>query len=252
MNKTMKCLVASVAIAALAACGGGGDDANDRFDLADPKLRVVNLDPLIAAPISVFDNTSAIPAGANVSRNIGTDYFTIHDDSHQYVVRDTATSAEVDRETLDPDRGSKYTLFKFGTTAADVVIVRDPYNKGASTDARVRIVNAAVNTPAGIDVYLIGRTADVQTATPLFTDVDQREVDPATNVDSRTVAPGDYKLVFAVNGTASPKVTPYSADVTIPSNGDWLIAIVSDTIAVPQSVKAVVVRDGQAPTTIEP
>jgi hypothetical protein len=247
----MKCLVGSVALAVLAACGGGGDDLNDRFDLADPKMRVVNVDPLIAAPISLFDGTSPIPGGANVARNVGTAYFTIENDSRQYIVRDTATTAEIDRETLDPDRGSKYTVLKFGVTPADVVIVRDPYDKGASTDGRVRVVNAAINTPDGIDVYLIGRTADVQTATPLFTDVDQREVDPPTNFNSTTVSPGEYKLVFAVTGT-SPKVTPFSTNVTIPTNGDWLITIVSDVAGSLQSVKAVIVRDGEAPTTLVP
>jgi hypothetical protein len=247
----MKCLVGSVALAVLAACGGGGDDLNDRFDLAQPKMRVVNLDPLIAAPVSLFDGTSPIPGGANVARNKGTDYFTIEGDSRQYVLRDTATNAEIDRETLNPDSGSKYTVLKYGVTPADVVIVRDPFDKGASTDGRVRVVNAAYNTPDGIDVYLIGRSADVQTATPLFTDVDQKEVDPQSDDNSKTVSPGDYKLVFAVNGT-SPKVTTFSADVTIPRNGDWLIAIVSATPAT-QSVKAVIVRDDNvAPTTFEP
>jgi hypothetical protein len=256
MKNSVKLLLASTALAVLAACGGGGDDAPSIIDTKSPQIRYVNADAGTSTT-SLYDNVSLIP-NTTGGYEFASIYTEMHDDSHTYAIREGAV--ETNKITIDPDSGAKYTLVKLADGDANLLTIRDPYNNaGLTNKARIRVVNAnagTVNPYLGgtnaYDVYILPQATDVQTATPFIEDVAYGESEPLTNVDSKLIDAGAYELTIGLKVPAgapanSQKPTPFNADVTIPSNGDWLIVILTPPSGIPNLVEVLVVPDNAAP-----
>lgn len=196
--KTLRYLMLGLASATLlAACGDGNDDSfDDRADIADPKPRFVHAAP--AAPAFTL-----VRNGAPASNATGAAY--------KYAF---AT-------TLNAKRGNKYTLVALPSgTAAELLLIDDPYNKGLSSNtARVRVVNASVNA-ANVDVYLTAPGVDLATVGPNFSAVPFKQARPTSGNDSVDLDGGAYQLRVT---TAATKNVIFNANVTLAKNADWLL-----------------------------
>lgn len=255
MNNSLKLLVVSAAAALVAACGGG-DDAADVVNTASPEIRYVNVEEGTGTT-ELYDNISLIP-NTSGGYQYASQYAEIKDDQHDYVIREGGV--ETNRYTLDPDRGNKYTLVRLGNGDSNIIPIRDPYNNFVGTSqTRIRVVNAAALTdnpdPSAADaydVYIAPPGTDVQTTTPFIPNVPFRGIAPATGTESKLITAGTYELTIGMPLSSTPlpgaqKFTPYSADITIPADGDWLIVIVQDQGSIiPNMVHALVVPDNGA------
>lgn len=258
MNNSLKLLVVSAAAALVAACGGGGDDAADVINTGSPEIRYVNVEEGTGTT-ELFDNISLIP-NTSGGFQFASLYAEIKDDQHDYVIKEAGV--ETNRYTLDPDRGNKYTLVRLGNGDSNIIPIRDPYNNFVGTSqTRIRVVNAAALTdnPLGgtdaYDVYILPPNTDVQTAQPFIPNVAFRGIEPASGSESKLISAGTYELTIATPLPQNPppgaqKFTPYSADITIPTDGDWLIVIVQDQGSlIPNMVHALIVPDNGAAFT---
>ncbi len=114
MNHASKFLLACIP-ALLAACGGS--DAQDRLDVADPVVRFV--DASEAAPnLTLYRDTVAQADATNVSYKFASDYFDVATSFADWSVRNAVSGATVDSASIDPARGTKYTIVALPTSAA--------------------------------------------------------------------------------------------------------------------------------------
>lgn len=249
MKPATKLLLALVPALFIAACGGGDDDADDRLDLADPKVRLVHAVP--AAPnVSLFRNDAA-QAGdvTNMPYKGASNYFDVSTNTDKWDVR-TATSPAlpVGTVTFDARRGTKYTLIAVPNAGSvtEVALIADPYNKGITSDnARVRVFNAAFNAP-NLDVYVTAPAADIAAATPNFAAVGYKQAVPATGSDSIELEGGNYRLRMTVAGT---KTVVFDTNVTLAKNADWLLMPVPASLTANDTNVLVVQSDAGAPAT---
>lgn len=232
----------------LAACGGGDDSLDDRIDVADPKVRFVHAIPL-GPDVTLFRNSVAQSDANAVGYKYASKYFDVETGPAQWTLRTSTGNVDIGSFVLDASRGNKYTVVALpGSTAADLLVIDDPYNKGVTADnARVRAVNASFNA-ANVDVYLTAPTADLATAVPNFQSVGYKTPVPASGQDSVDVDGGTYRLRITEAGT---KRVVFDADVTLGDNADWLILTVPAN-PLPDAVKVLVVKaDDDARTTLE-
>lgn len=84
--------------------------------------------------------------------------------------------------------GPAVTLYRDGNpekdaSNVDLLTVDDPYNKSLVNDnARVRVINAAVNAP-GIDVYLTPTGVDFNVVAPTMSSIGYKGVNPPTGAN---------------------------------------------------------------------
>ena len=220
--KTLKHLMLGLASATLlAACGGGNDDSfDDRADIADPKLRFVHAAPAAPAFTLVRNGAPASNATGAAYKSASL-YYDIGTGQAGLSLRRTSDTGEVVATTLDAKRGNKYTLVALPSgTAAELLLIDDPYNKGLSSNtARVRVVNASVNA-ANVDVYLTAPGVDLATVGPNFSAVPFKQARPASGNDSVDLDDGAYQLRVT---TAATKNVIFNANVTLAKNADWLL-----------------------------
>lgn len=246
MNASLKLLCAALPLALLAACGGGNDNADDRLDLADPKVRLVHAIPL-APEVTLYraDQTVA-PELSGLAYKDASPYVEIGTDTFRWDVKTTRTPAlTLGSVTFDAGRGNKYTLVALPGSGAltEVVLIDDPYNKGIVSDnARVRLFNASFNA-AALDVYLSAPGTDLATQSPTFAALNYKVAVPESGQDSRELEGGNYQLRLTTAGT---KDVIFSANVNLAKNADWLLATVPASIT-PNDVKVLVVQadDGE-------
>jgi hypothetical protein len=230
MKTPLKFLLAAVPALLLAACGGGDDDANDRLDLADPKIRLVHAIPL-APDVSLYRSDQLVePALTDLSYKDASPYVQIGTDTLRWDVKTATTPAvPVGDVTFDAGRGNKYTVIAVPGSGSltDVVLIDDPYNKSIVSDnARVRMFNAAFNA-ASLDAYLTAPNADLASTQPTFAAVDYKEAVPESGQDSVQFEGGSYLLRLT---TAGSKDVVFSATVTLAENADWLLATVPASV----------------------
>jgi hypothetical protein len=249
MKPAYKLMLALVPALFIAACGGGDDDADDRLDLADPKVRLVHAVP--AAPnVSLFrDDVAQAADVTNMAYKGASNYFDVSTDTDKWDVR-TATSPAlpVGTVTFDARRGTKYTLIAVPNAGSvtEVALIADPYNKGITSDnARVRVFNAAFNAPS-LDVYLTAPGADLATATPTFAAVGYKQALPASGNDSIELEGGNYQLRMTTAGT---KTVVFSTSVGLAKNADWLLVPVPASLTANDTKVLVVQSDAGAPAT---
>jgi len=248
MNKR-QLLALAVIPAVLAACGGSDDSFDDRADIADPKVRLVHAVP--GGPdISLFRDGAPQAADVTAMAYKGaSNYFDTDRGSHTWEVR-TATNPAVPlgSQTFETHTGNKYTLIAVpnGASITEVMMVADPYNKSiTSDDARVRVFNAAFNTPQ-FDVYLTATATNLNAVGPTLGGAAYKQAVPASGADSIDLEGGSYVLRLTAPGT---KTVFFTAPVTLPKNADWLLVPVPGGLA-PGDVRVLVVQsDMGAPAT---
>lgn len=252
ISKSLRLLALTAASAALlAACGGGSDDdsLDDRADLADPKIRFVHAVP--GGPNVTLQRNGSNESGVtNVAYKFASQYYDVGTENYSFTLRTAAGGVQVAAATVDARRGNKYTLLALPTTSGvELQEVRDPYNKSLTNkDARVRVVNAAVNAQV-FDVYLTPVGVDFAGTAPLLPSIGYKQVKPATGNDSVNVTPGAYKLRLTPAGSKTPFFT---ATVSAPENGDWLLVALPEDGAAANAVRLLLVRaDDTADATDE-
>jgi Domain of unknown function (DUF4397) len=247
---TRKLLISALLPAALlAACGGGDDSLDDRLGIADPKVRLVHAVP--GAPnVSLFrDGQAQGPEVTNLAYEGASKYFDTSTDTRRWDVRTATTPAvTVGSVTFETHRGNKYTLIAVPASGSltDVALIDDPYEKSVTSDnARVRVFNAAFNTP-GIDVYLTPPGTNLSTVGPTFAAVAYKQASPASGADSIELEGGAYTLRLTTAGT---KTVLFTAAVTLAENADWLLMPVPAS-ATPGDMKVLVIQsDAGVPAT---
>ena len=240
-SPTRRLLLASVAsLGFLAACGGSDDDSfDDRADVADPKVRFVNAVP-DGPNLTLLRGGAAEADATDVAYKSASQYYDVSTEDYTFTLRAADGNVDLDTDTFNAARGNKYTLVALPADAgAELLTIRDPYNKSVtSNDSRLRALNAAANA-AAVDVYLTNVGADIAAATPTLYDMAFKEVQPESGDDSVEVERGDYRLRLTQAGS---KTVIFNATVSVPENGDWLLVVLPEDAATPDSVRVLLVR----------
>jgi hypothetical protein len=247
MNKRQ--LLAVLPALILAACGGSDDSFDDRADVADPKVRLVHAVP--GAPnVSLFrDGTAQGAEVTNMPYKGASNYFDTERGDHTWEVRTvTSPAVTVGTQRFDTSTGNRYTLIAVpdSGSATEVVRIADPYNKSVtSDDTRVRVFNAAANT-ASFDLYITAPATNIASVGPTLAGAGYKQAVPASGADSLDLEGGNYTLRLTVPGT---KTVFFTAPITLPRDGDWLLVPVANSVT-PSDVTVLVVQsDMGAPVT---
>jgi hypothetical protein len=247
MNKR-QLLALLVIPAMLAACGGGNDSFDDRADLAPPAVRLVNAVP--GGPnVSLFrDNQAQAADVTNMPYKGASNYFDTDRGTHTWEVR-TATNPTLSlgTQTFETSIGNKYTLITVpdSSSITSVALISDPYNKSLTSDnARVRVFNAAFNTP-NFDAYITAPATDLNTVGPTLAGAAYKQSVPATGSDSVELEGGNYTLQLTAVGT---KTVFFTAPISVPKNADWLLIPVPASVT-PGDVHVLAVQSDSGPAT---
>lgn len=154
--------------------------------------------------------------------------------------------------SLTTERGNKYTLLAVpSTTGAELLTIKDPYNKSVASDnARVRVFDASPNAQP-FDVYLTAPGADLATLSPRMINLGYKQALPASGANSVEIEGGNYVLRLTPTGS---KTAFFTAGVNVPKNADWLLVTLPDdaTPDIADSVRVLLVRsDDSADATDE-
>ncbi|RDK08920.1 DUF4397 domain-containing protein [Cupriavidus lacunae] len=245
MFRSKTSLIFGLALAAatvLSACGGGDDSIGARIGVSEPTVRVIHA-------ITGGPNVDVLQNGARTSLlnepyKFVSKYFNVDEGSQTFSFNVANTATELGRTTVSTHTGHKYTVVALpGATAADVLQIDDPFEKGLLSDkARVRSLNASFNAQ-NVDIYLTVPAADLAAATPTFAAVAYKSAVPASGSDSINVNGGTYRLRITTAGTKT--VIFDSGALTLADNADWLITTIPvDGIgaAIPNKIKVLVAR----------
>ena len=219
LAKLAKLALAAVALSTLAACGGG--DTEDRLDVADPKVRFVDVARL-SANVTLYRNDAGQSDAANVGYKYASRYFDVSPGNATWSIRPAANvAAQLAAVSFDADRGDRNTIVAVASDSGlDAVLIRDPYNKSLTSDkVRVRVLNAALNAQA-IDLYITPPGADISNSAADFANVQFKQSSPSSGDDSVAYSAGSYQLRVTTAGT---KTVIFSAVVNVASNADWLL-----------------------------
>jgi hypothetical protein len=235
MKPALKLLLACAPMVFIAACGGG-DDLEDRLDLADPVVRFVHASPL--APDVTLYRANVAHKDANGPYLTASNYEYTSTAAADWVIKTTSGNVQVgDTINVDPQRGNKYTFVALPTTASEnnLYVIRDPYNKPLTSEStKLRVMNASFNSGT-VDLYMTtGTDADISpsSVSPLIPAVAYKTAGPASGSDSIDI-PGNnattnpsYQVRVYATGT---KVNPlFSGRVTFGNNQDVLLVTVPD------------------------
>lgn len=247
MKSLHKVLLALVPVAVLAACGGG-DDAQDRLDIAKPVLRFVHASPL-APNVTLFRADVAQPQATNVAYKFASNYFDVDKGAADYSVKTATGNITVGTATLDTSRGNKYTIVALPSSSTEnsVYLITDPFNKSLTSDkAKVRLMNAAFNA-SNIDLYLnpVGTNITAAAVTPTIPATAYKTSGPASGSDSLDISGGTYQLTLT---NAGSKTALFRGNLVIENNKDILLLTVPDSI-LPGGIKTLVKIEGTAGTT---
>ncbi len=239
-SPALRLLLAGVAcVGLLAACGGSDDDSfDDRADIADPKVRFVHAVP--GAPnVTLRRNDTDESGASDMAYKSASQYYDVATENYTFTLRTASTGVELADSNFSADRGNKYTLVALpGDSGVELLAIRDPFNKSVtSDDARVRVLNAAVNAQP-FDVYVTGDAADITAATPQLADIGFKEVLPASGADSIELEQGSYRLRLT---SAASKTVIFSATVNVPEDGDWLLVVLPED-ETPNNLRVLLVR----------
>jgi hypothetical protein len=228
MKLLWKLMMAAIPVAMLSACGGG-DDAQDRTDVADPVVRFVHASPL-APNVTLYRNDSALPDATNVAYTFASSYADIDMGSATWTVKTADASAtSIGSVNIDPVRGDKYTIVALPApnNGNTVALIMDPYNKPlGSTSTRVRLMNAAVAS-GSVDIYMVGVGSDINSASavPTVAATQYGNAGPASGSDSVDIPGGTYDVYVTSAGT---KTVLFKGRIQFGDNNDLLFLTVPD------------------------
>jgi len=243
MKLVHKLLLACLPLAALAACGGG--DTEDRLDVADPAVRFVHAAP-VAPNVTLFRATVAQPDATNVAYEFASNYFDVDTGVADWSVKTATGSATIGTVSIDPQRGSKYTIVAYASSpsANTVALIVDPYNKPLTSDStHLRLMNGSYNA-ANVDVYMNTPGTNIATAgvNPLIAATAFGAAGPVSGSDSADIPGGTYQLTITSAGT---KTVLFTGQLSFASNQDILLLTVPD-VAIPGAIKVLKKVEGTA------
>lgn len=210
-------LVATVAVLGLAACSDD-DDAPTAVQTPTALVRVAHKSPNAPAVDVLVDGSVVL---SNVPFPAFSGYLEVPAGTRNVQVNAAGTTQTVIDADLSLEAGRAYTVFATGLLAdLTPVVTVDDLTPAAAGDARIRVIHGAPSAPA-VDVYATAPGADLETATPVLTNVPFRAVS-----DYLTVPAGTYQLRVTLAGT-----TTVAIDATVSLN--------------PTSVRTVIARDNQ-------
>ena len=213
----------------LAACGGG-DDLDDRLDVADPAVRFVHAAP--AAPaVTLLRGDAAQSDATDVSYGYASNYFDVDSVGATWSVETSTGNVEVDSLDLDPSRGNRYTLIAVSDPdpSNTLFAIEDPYDKPLTSESsRLRVANASINSGA-FDVYMNAPGTDVSlpSLTPLIPATAYRTAGPASGRDSVDLPGGEYQLTITEAGT---KTVLFQGLLSFGNNQDLLLVTTPDSV----------------------
>lgn len=233
MKPVLKLLLACAPVVFIAACGGG-NDLEDRLDVADPVVRFVHASPL--APNVTLYRADVAHKDATGPYLSASNYQFTSTAAADWTIKTTSGNVQVGATVnLDPQRGNKYTFVALpsSATANELFVIRDPYNKPLTSEStKLRVLNASFNSGA-IDVYMTtGTDADISTAAPLIPNTAYKSAGPASGLDSvdipgnnATTNPSYQVRVFATGTRTNPL---FSGRLGFGNNQDVLLVAVPD------------------------
>jgi Domain of unknown function (DUF4397) len=247
MKFLTQCVPVCLAVVGLAACGGG-DDAEDRLDVADPNVRFVHASPL-APNVTLYRGTTAQADAINAPYKFGSNYYDVDTGVADWAVKTTIGSVAIGNVSIDAKRGNKYTIVVLPSsdTVNSIYEIRDPYNKSLTGDkAKLRIINASFNA-SNIDLYLnaVGTDISATGAVPVIAATAYKTSGPATGNDSLDIAGGNYQIVITAGGS---KTILFKGVLNIENNKDILLLTVPGSL-LPGAIKTLVKIEGVAGTT---
>lgn len=244
MNQFSKLLLVCAPLVGLAACGGS--DTADRIDVADPVVRFVHASPF-APNVTLFRGTAAQSDATNVAYPFASNYFDVDLGISDWSVKTASGSATVGTVSIDPVRGTKYTIVALATSSTEnsTYLITDPYNRSVNGDtAYVRVMNASFNA-ANIDLYMGAVGASIATASPYVAGTAYKNAGPASGGDSAPIQGGTYQVTITSAGT---KTVLFSGQLSIGNSKDVLLLTVPDTV-LPGAIKVLVKTEGTAGAT---
>jgi hypothetical protein len=186
---------------ALAACGGG-DDLQDRLDLADPAVRFVHASA-IAPNLTLYRADVAQSDATDVPYKFASNYFDVAMGVADWSVKTATGALTLGSVSIDPVRGDKYTIVALPGSSSDssVALIVDPYNKPLTSEStRIRVMNASFNA-ASVDLYLNAPGTSINAGNPLIAATAYKTAGPASGSDSMDVPGGSYQLTITAAGT---------------------------------------------------
>jgi hypothetical protein len=243
MNHSFKLLLACVPVVWLSACGGG--DLQDRLDVADPAVRFVNASAT-APNLTLYRSAVAQSDATNVTYKFASDYFDVDTSMADWSVKAAASGSTIGTVSIDPTRGSKYTIVALPLSATEtgVYVIGDPYNKPlGSNSTRLRVMNASFNA-SNIDLYMNAFGTDIAAAgvNPIIAATAYRTSGPASGSDSADIPAGTYQLTIT---SATTKTVLFKGQLGFGDNKDILVVVVPDP-AVPGASQALFKVEGTA------
>jgi hypothetical protein len=242
MQELHKFLYACIPLCALAACGGG--DTADRLDVADPVVRFVDVSQP-APNVTLYRGSVAQSDATNVAYGYASNYFDVGTGVADWSVQPAAGGAALGSVSIDPQRGSKYTVIALGTSASTsgVYLISDPYNKALTSDStHLRLMNAAYNAPS-VDLYMNTPGSDIAGVTPLIAATAFDTAGPPTGSDATDIPGGTYQVTITAAGT---KTVLFKSQVSFAANKDLLLLTVPDPAL---GIKALLKEEGVVGTT---
>jgi hypothetical protein len=244
-----KRLPACIPLAALAARGGG--DTEDRLDVADPAVRFSQASPTLPAA-TLYRGTQAQPDAANTSYGFASNDFDVDLGVSDWTVKTVAANTDVGTVSIDPQRGTKYTVAALATSAtiSGAYRIADPYNKPlTSNSTHLRMMNAAYNV-GSVGVYTNAPGINIGAAriNPLIAATGFNAAGPASGSDSVDIPAGTYQLTATLAGT---KTVLSRGQLSFGNNQDLLLLTVPDTASI-GAIKTLVKAAGSAGTAEAP
>ncbi|MEP7101714.1 MAG: DUF4397 domain-containing protein [Burkholderiales bacterium] len=246
MMLIQKLMLACVPLAVLAGCGGG--DTEDRLDVADPAVRFVDV-LQATGPVTLYRGSVAQPDATNADFGFGSNYFDVDVSTADWSVRTSAGAAPLGTVTIDPQRGTKYTVVALGTSATTTgaYLITDPYNKALTSDStHLRLMNASYNVGT-VDLYMNAPGTDITAANvnPLLAATAANTSGPAPGQDSVDIPGGSYQLTVTAAGT---KTILFRGQVSFASNQDLLLFTVPGATS-PTAIRVLLKSAGTQGTT---
>lgn len=191
MFRSVRTLVALVlASSALVACS----DDNDPVGPAQiAQVRVVHASPDAPNVDVLVDDATAL---TNVAFRASSGFLEVSAGARRLRVRATGTSTTVIDATVPFANGGAYTVLATGLLSdISPVVAEDNLTDPAAGQVKLRVIHAAP-AAAGVDVYATAPGADINTATPVLTNVAFRAVSNYLSVPA-----GTYQIRVTPTGT---------------------------------------------------
>lgn len=190
MSRSFRTL-AALALVAVAASACSDDDTTAPEQLA--QVRVVHASPDAPNVDVLVDDATPL---TNVAYRAASGFLDVDAGVRRLRVRATGTTTTVIDASPALANGGSYTVLATGLLAdIQPVVAQDNLTDPAAGQVKLRVIHAAP-AAAGVDVYATAPGADINTATPVLTNVAFRAVS-----DYLVVPAGTYQIRVTPTGT---------------------------------------------------